>query len=510
MVSLTAFRRSFAFLVLGHGLFGGVNGVLQYIDDQLGDFVTGVVPVYTPASDWDTAVSGCSACDPYTDLPFNGTYTDSQSDSPNDAPRLITFHFVGTAIEIFFMTSDYIDKETPPEFISNTNVSFLLDGSSAGTFTHQPNGSATDELTFNYNVSALAKQGLDLKNHSIVIQSLGESHTFFDFATYDDGKKGASSSSASATSTSAETTTTGGDDGSQTSSVAATGTTGTASLREKTHSVAAGPIAGGVAGAVALAAIAIILVVCLRARRRRRANHADFVAAGKPILDDDEPKRYDFAYGHGPSSAYPSFPFAGSAAVARGRPDASREQLLDVQGRPSVTNSGGSGPTWGAPSSPGTASTSSHEHVAPHAYPPGNGSPQPSGIAPPTTATASQPARTGNAAIPPAIVLSPPEELDEGANAVRTKHAALEEEHARKMQEQEDRLLARAGSGSGSSSQSAAQPSSSSSSGDAAWREEVERLRAEMSRMQAVQQAVVMELGSAPPPLYSEAEDGRR
>jgi hypothetical protein len=87
-------RCSLAFLFLGCALLDGVKSTIQYIDDQLGDSVTGVVPSYTPPSAWDTVVAGCSSCDP-SQLPFNDTYMQSQSSDPHSPPRLITFNFVG-------------------------------------------------------------------------------------------------------------------------------------------------------------------------------------------------------------------------------------------------------------------------------------------------------------------------------------------------------------------------------------------------------------------------------
>jgi hypothetical protein len=87
-------------------------------------------------------------------------------------------------VEIFVLTSDFIDKETPPE-PTMTNMSFSLDNSPPVFFTHLPNGTAEDDLTFNYNVSAFAVANLDLRNHTMAIESFGASMTNFDYATYE-------------------------------------------------------------------------------------------------------------------------------------------------------------------------------------------------------------------------------------------------------------------------------------------------------------------------------------
>jgi hypothetical protein len=84
-----------------------VRGVLQYIDDQDGDSVTGVVPVYFPLSrDLDNAItwaSSSSFCASCTDSqqPFDNTYSTSSSKDPNSAPRTITFSFTGALALVY-------------------------------------------------------------------------------------------------------------------------------------------------------------------------------------------------------------------------------------------------------------------------------------------------------------------------------------------------------------------------------------------------------------------------
>jgi hypothetical protein len=239
---------------------------------------------------------------------------------------------------------------------------------------------------------------------------------------------------------------------------------------------------------------------------------------GKPALDDEAKGYYDSSHSYSAlSSNHPSF----SSAVSFQGPS---EQSMEPLSRTSVVTSGvtsGNGLT-----SPGAYSPHSTDSLH-HTYPP-RGSPHThtEPISTSASITLRDTSRPQPILSPPAIVLSPPEQAGGAAALIRAKHAAREEEFSRQAREQEERLLAR--SGSGSSYQSSAHPSSSSttspsshlppaspagfaspipgstSSSDTAWREEVGRLREEMTRMQAVQQAVVLELGSVPPPEYSE------
>jgi hypothetical protein len=73
------------------------RGVQQYIDDQNGDSVTNIVPLYRPiggANGWNTTVSGCFSCDP-SEVPFNDTFSSSQSLDAGAPPRTVTFNFQG-------------------------------------------------------------------------------------------------------------------------------------------------------------------------------------------------------------------------------------------------------------------------------------------------------------------------------------------------------------------------------------------------------------------------------
>jgi hypothetical protein len=114
--------------------------------------------------------------------------------------------------------------------------------------------------------------------------------------------------------------------------------------------------------------------------------------------------------------------------------------------------------------------------------------------------------------------LSPP--TDPMTQALHAKHATREEEYARLAREREDTLLARGASRSGptvAASRDAIPISAiapidpvgpsrfGAPSGTAGpdWRAEMAAMRAEMDRMQRVQQEVVAELTTAPPPVYS-------
>lgn len=103
---------------------------------------------------------------------------------------------------------------------------------------------------------------------------------------------------------------------------------------------------------------------------------------------------------------------------------------------------------------------------------------------------------------------------DPSSAAVRAKQAEREAEYARYMQQRNDPMRSAGSSQQQYTSNVYRTPSTRSSthsyvstvdpSDQHAMQAEMERLREQMSRMQAVQNQVVAELGTAPPPLYSE------
>jgi hypothetical protein len=70
-------------------------GLLRYIDDSLGDLITGDLPTYRPEGNWKAGAL-CESCavNPDPDTAFNGTWHESQSNS-TESSREIEFTFNG-------------------------------------------------------------------------------------------------------------------------------------------------------------------------------------------------------------------------------------------------------------------------------------------------------------------------------------------------------------------------------------------------------------------------------
>jgi hypothetical protein len=69
--------------------------IIRYIDDQEGDEITGITPVFS-GSGWGTTFSGCASCDA-NQLPFNGTYMENYSNKTNGPPASVSFSFNGAS-----------------------------------------------------------------------------------------------------------------------------------------------------------------------------------------------------------------------------------------------------------------------------------------------------------------------------------------------------------------------------------------------------------------------------
>jgi hypothetical protein len=72
-----------------------VSAIIRYIDDQEGDEITGIAPVFS-GSGWGTTFSGCASCDA-NQLPFNGTYMENSSNKTNGPPAFVSFSFKGAS-----------------------------------------------------------------------------------------------------------------------------------------------------------------------------------------------------------------------------------------------------------------------------------------------------------------------------------------------------------------------------------------------------------------------------
>ncbi|KAI0640165.1 hypothetical protein C8Q77DRAFT_114694 [Trametes polyzona] len=263
--------------------------VNRTIDDQYGDSVTGVVPIYSPSEAWNFGPT-CSICLIYaTHSPisgrgaevdstktFKGTWHDTTfQPKKSSAEHNVTITFVGQAVYVFNLIGN-VAKGT----ITATNLSFTLDGTLSGYYSHVPDPHAPQLV---YDVLVYSSVDLPHTSHTLVISTYGgvDSLILFDYVIYtvdEDDLSGTTSLSSSLTTTRWPSSLPA--DASSSSSHVLADTTVAPSLR--TSASSARPISpdrpstskrslvAGVVVAVSSCGILIILSVVLCALRRHR------------------------------------------------------------------------------------------------------------------------------------------------------------------------------------------------------------------------------------------------
>ncbi|KAJ3770181.1 hypothetical protein FB446DRAFT_647406, partial [Lentinula raphanica] len=152
----------------------------RFIDDQLGDSVTGAMPNYSPANSW---VQGntCTGCGfhPNSTQAFNQTWHDTTHHT-TDQTRSVQFGFTGTSLDVFCI----IPNPSDPTLTSTYNLTFELDDQPLQqTFTH------TSDTTnvFQFNVTVLSLSNLSLSSHvftMLAASTFVNSTLQFDYAMY--------------------------------------------------------------------------------------------------------------------------------------------------------------------------------------------------------------------------------------------------------------------------------------------------------------------------------------
>ncbi|KAJ7479394.1 hypothetical protein B0H11DRAFT_1725553 [Mycena galericulata] len=142
------------------------------IDDGNGDEVTGALPVYSQPDNWNVA-NNCPTCFVKLDPAqvFDKTWHDITV--PAGTVASVTLNFTGTAIYFFGIVPN-----TVPSADTLVNLTFSLDGTFAGTYSHVPDTS-TEIL---YSVPMLSQDGLSNEPHTLVAQA--QNLLLFDFAIY--------------------------------------------------------------------------------------------------------------------------------------------------------------------------------------------------------------------------------------------------------------------------------------------------------------------------------------
>ncbi|KAI0832676.1 hypothetical protein BC628DRAFT_1309993 [Trametes gibbosa] len=446
------------------------------IDDTYGDAVTGAMPVYSPPGNWSQG-QPCSfddydcLIDPDPSMVRNGTWHDSVGTTDDAPPRTIDLDFEGSFIAVYCVVSE-VDQIQ----IAVSNMTFELDGQLVGKFYHDVTGQtdAAGHYEIHYNVlvfNGTAPQG----NHTLRINSVGYSRMLFDYALYTTASD-LENTSPSPTSTSAQ------------------GTASTAPKLSSTSHVSVGVIAGATAaGVVGLLGIGILGFLCLR--RRRRPSKVARIDDGGPIS-----KRWFYEQDDDIAPAN-----RGTMAVSLPSDSESPTSL----------------------GYPYAHSAHSHHHNS-AAF---SREPSPSDSSVPLmefSGINTDPFTRGEQ--PHIVVICTETRLEGPENAMtrlaRKEVAKREAELTQRVREVEQALATRRPSGAASpstgessvspatiskSSRALLSPASTTSSrsgesveSDAALRDELNELRAEMAQMRTVQQQMTLELREAtePPPSY--------
>lgn len=182
------------FIFVGHGLAVLVN---RTIDDEFGDPIAGIMPVYSPADKWTQGARCSTACraKPAQDETFIGTWHDSSYFANDGLERSITITFhgasrtsqsvarthdsvLGSAIYAFFVLVPDLTRTA-----SEVHLNFALDGLSVGVFNYVPGPMDS----FHYNHSVYSNSNVTGTGPHTLVISTGSAPSpvlQFDYAVY--------------------------------------------------------------------------------------------------------------------------------------------------------------------------------------------------------------------------------------------------------------------------------------------------------------------------------------
>ncbi|KZT06159.1 uncharacterized protein LAESUDRAFT_200320 [Laetiporus sulphureus 93-53] len=167
------------------------------IDDEYGDSVTGLIPLYQ--GNWNYGPR-CSECciHPDTLLVFDRTWHDTTTQT-TDPVANFTLTFNGTAIWVYCIIPNFVDTVTITTYV---NLSFELDGDYVQTFSHEPE---LNNASMAYNVTVYSNTSMDNREHTLIMtpqHAVNASVVLFDWAqyTYDPGPDAESGSSSTSSS----------------------------------------------------------------------------------------------------------------------------------------------------------------------------------------------------------------------------------------------------------------------------------------------------------------------
>lgn len=258
-VHITTYQQTSPLLLLFSLSVATARLVNRTIDDENGDSVTGVKPVYLPTvdpdSNWQQGAT-CTSCHllPKRDIDLlqtiDGTWHDSTY-TPGDLAHTINTPFSGTAIYVFFIVPN-----TVANTITYVNLTFLIDNKFSNSYEHIPDATST----ILYNTLVFHATNLTNTEHNIEVRASGANSSLlmFDYMLYtvdEDDPSSSTLGSASATTLPAS---------SNSPNPSPPGVE-----QDSRSSPPIGAIAGGVVGGVVVLSALLVLFCCLRKQRYR-------------------------------------------------------------------------------------------------------------------------------------------------------------------------------------------------------------------------------------------------
>ncbi|KAI0666997.1 hypothetical protein C8Q78DRAFT_1055983 [Trametes maxima] len=140
--------------------------VNRTIDDENGDSMTGIKPIYRSGRNGWTQGNHCNGCYIHVDSTrvVDGTYHDTTIE-PGFTSPVISANFTGTAVYVFNVVPGFV-----PNITTIISLIFFIDGVQVGTYTHSPVAQNPEIL---YHVPVLAHTGLENGAHLLEVRTSG-------------------------------------------------------------------------------------------------------------------------------------------------------------------------------------------------------------------------------------------------------------------------------------------------------------------------------------------------
>ena len=164
----------------------GANAdVNRTIDDQKGDSVTGVVPLFLPAGTWNIG-QNCTTCTIESGHPidpgqvFDGTWHDLTHFGNGDS-GVVQVSFTGHAVYVYNLIMNIL----VPGAYTTTNLTFLIDSDYVGSYMHIPTSNDSTPKVF-YQTLVYSNDTLEQGEHTLQMVASGSTTSLilFDYVMY--------------------------------------------------------------------------------------------------------------------------------------------------------------------------------------------------------------------------------------------------------------------------------------------------------------------------------------